>query len=50
MGRKTIVTHGRASATVTLKVGSTRLDRTRIPQRCAAPVVLPDTGLRAARS
>lgn len=44
--QKKFVTRGRARATVTLKVGSTRLDRIRIPQRCEAPQVLPDTGLR----
>ena len=41
------VTHGRPKARVTLKVGSTRLDKLRIPALCAAPEVLPDTGLRA---
>ena len=41
------VTHGRPRAKVTLKVGSTRLDKLRIPALCAAPEVLPDTGLRA---
>ncbi len=46
LGHKRLVTQGRALARVTLKVGSTRLDRIRIPQRCEAPVVLPDTGLR----
>lgn len=46
LGHKRLVTQGRALARVTLKVGSTRLDRIRIPQRCGAPVVLPDTGLR----
>jgi hypothetical protein len=50
MKQKKFVTTGRALATVTLKVGSTRLDRIRIPQRCEAPVVLPDTGLRAKSS
>lgn len=50
LGHKKFVTSGRALAKVTLKVGSTRLDRIRIPQRCEAPVVLPDTGLRAASS
>lgn len=47
MGHKRFVTTGRARATVTLKVGATRLDRIRIPRRCRAPVILPDTGLRA---
>lgn len=46
LSQKKLVTQGRALAKVTLKVGSTRLDRIRIPQRCEAPVVLPDTGLR----
>ena len=41
------VTHGRPRAKVTLKVGSTRLDKLRIPALCVAPEVLPDTGLRA---
>ena len=50
LAHKKLVTQGRALATVTLKVGSTRLDRIRIPQRCEAPVVLPDTGLRAPSS
>ena len=44
---KMFVTSGRALAKVTLKVGGVRLDRTRIPQRCEPPVILPDTGLRA---
>jgi hypothetical protein len=47
LSRKKYVTTGHALAKVTLKVGTTRLDRTRIPQRCEAPEVLPDTGLRA---
>jgi len=45
--QKKFVTTGRALATVTLKVGSTRLDKLRIPALCEAPEVLPDTGLRA---
>ncbi len=45
--QKKFVTHGRALAKVTLKVGQTRLDRVRIPALCQAPEVLPDTGLRA---
>jgi hypothetical protein len=48
--QKKFVTTGRARAMVTLKVGSTRLDRIRIPRRCEAPVVLPDTGLRVSSS
>lgn len=47
MSHKRFVTSGRAMAKVTLKAGRTRLDRTRIPQRCEAPTALPDTGLRA---
>lgn len=47
---KKFVTKGRALAKVTLKVGSTRLDKLRIPARCEAPEVLPDTGLRATSS
>lgn len=50
LSQKKFVTRGRALAKVTLKVGSTRLDRIRIPQRCEAPEVLPDTGLRATSS
>jgi len=50
LGHKKFVTQGRALAKVTLKVGTTRLDRIRIPRRCTAPEVLPDTGLRAAIS
>lgn len=46
LSHKKFVTRGRARAKVTLKVGGVRLDRIRIPQRCAPPVVLPDTGLR----
>ncbi len=45
--QKKLVTRGRPRAMVTLKVGSIRLDRIRIPRRCEAPQVLPDTGLRA---
>ncbi len=48
LSQKKLVTQGRALAKVTLKVGTIRLDRIRIPQRCEAPEVLPDTGLRAA--
>ncbi|MCP3420674.1 hypothetical protein [Nocardioides pinisoli] len=48
--RRKFVTRGPARAKVTLKVGSTRLDQARIPARCAAPEVLPDTGLRATSS
>jgi hypothetical protein len=45
--QKKFVTSGPARAMVTLKVGSTRLDRARIPQRCEVPELLPSTGLRA---
>ena len=45
--RTTFWTRGRAHARVTLEVGSTRLDRLRVPGACRAPDVLPDTGLRA---
>ena len=47
LAKKKFVTKGKARAKVTLKVGSTRLDKLRIPALCAAPEVLPDTGLRA---
>lgn len=47
---KKYVTQGRALARVVLKVNGTRLDHTRIPARCQAPEVLPDTGLRATSS
>ncbi len=50
LASKKFVTKGRALAKVTLKVGSTRLDKLRIPARCEAPEVLPDTGLRATSS
>ena len=46
LGRKTVVAHGGPRATVVLKAGSRQLERTRLPQRCQAPGVLPDTGLR----
>ena len=45
--KKKFVTKGKALAKVTLKVGSTRLDKIRIPALCEAPEVLPDTGLRS---
>jgi large repetitive protein len=45
--KKKFVTRGKPHAKVTLKVGSTRLDKLRIPALCPAPEVLPDTGLRA---
>lgn len=41
LGSKRFVTRGRAFAPVTLKAGSVRLDRTRVPQRCTAPVTVP---------
>jgi hypothetical protein len=46
--KKKFFTHGDARARVTLKVGSTKLDKLRIPALCEAPEVLPDTGVRAA--
>ena len=46
--KRKFVTTGKARAKVTLKVGSTRLDKLRIPARCQAPEVLPETGMRAA--
>ncbi|RYC07304.1 hypothetical protein [Nocardioides zhouii] len=46
LARKQVVTHGRPRAQVTLRADGARLDRLRIPQRCQAPGVLPDTGLR----
>jgi hypothetical protein len=50
LSKKKFVTHGEARARVTLKVGSTRLDKLRIPALCQAPEVLPDTGLRGTGS
>ena len=47
LSKKRFTTSGPARARVTLKLGGRRLDRVRIPQRCVAPEVLPDTGLRA---
>ena len=44
---KTVVARGAARASVTLRAASRRLERTRVPQRCQAPGVLPDTGLRS---
>ena len=46
LGRKTVVAKGSARAAVVLKAGSRQLARTQVPQRCQAPGVLPDTGLR----
>jgi hypothetical protein len=46
--KKKFVTKGKPFAKVTLKVGSTKLDKLRIPGLCQAPEVLPDTGLRGA--
>ena len=48
--QKKFVTQGKARAQVTLKLGSTTLDQLRIPARCQAPEVLPDTGVRATSS
>lgn len=50
LSKRKFVTTGKPRALVTLKVGSTRLDRLRIPALCVAPEVLPDTGLRATSS
>ncbi|WP_439937470.1 SpaA isopeptide-forming pilin-related protein [Nocardia sp. N13] len=50
LAKKKYVTRGKALAKVTLKVGSTRLDKLRIPALCEAPEVLPDTGLRGTSS
>jgi hypothetical protein len=50
LSKKKFVTKGQARAKVTLKIGSTRLDKLRIPGLCEAPEVLPDTGLRGASS
>ena len=46
LAKKKFVTKGKPRAKVMLKVGSTRLDKLRIPALCAAPEVLPDTGMR----
>ena len=46
LGRKTVVARGGPRAAVVLKAGSRQLERTRLPRRCQAPGVLPDTGLR----
>ena len=50
LGQKRFVTDGRARARVTLKMGSATLDQLRIPARCQAPELLPDTGLRSTSS
>ena len=47
LGRKTVVAQGSPRAAVVLKAGSRQLERTQVPQRCQAPGVLPDTGLRS---
>jgi hypothetical protein len=47
LGRKTVAARGGARAVVVLKAGSRQIERTRLPQRCQAPGVLPDTGLRS---
>ena len=41
LGSKRFVTRGRALAPVSLKAGSVRLDRTRVPQRCDGPLTVP---------
>lgn len=46
LAKKKFVTKGKPRAKVMLKVGSTRLDKLRIPALCEAPEVLPDTGMR----
>jgi hypothetical protein len=46
LAKKKFETLGKPRAKVMLKVGSTRLDKLRIPALCAAPEVLPDTGMR----
>lgn len=43
---KAVVSHGRPRAGVTLRAGSAQVGRTQVPQRCQAPSVLPDAGLR----
>lgn len=50
LSEKRFTTTGRARAMVVLKVTGRTLDRVRIPNLCAAPEVLPDTGLRAAEA
>ena len=50
LAQRRFVTDGPARARVTLKMGSATLDQLRIPARCQAPEVLPDTGLRATAS
>ncbi|RYB89501.1 hypothetical protein EUA06_16155 [Nocardioides glacieisoli] len=47
LGRKTVAARGAARAVVVLKAGSRQIERTQLPQRCQAPGVLPDTGLRS---
>jgi hypothetical protein len=46
---KTVVAQGGPRSAVVLKAGSRPLERTRVPQRCQTPVVLPGTGLRVTR-
>ena len=46
LSKKRFTTSGPARARVTLRLGGRTLDRVRIPARCVAPEVLPDTGLR----
>jgi hypothetical protein len=50
LAKKKFVTTGQPRALVVLKIGSTRLDKLRVPAACAAPEVLPDTGLRGTGS
>jgi hypothetical protein len=47
LSQKKFTTTGKALAKVTLKLGARTLDKVQIPNRCAPPEVLPDTGLRA---
>ena len=46
---KTVVGRGGPRAVVTLRTGSAQLARIQVPQRCQAPGVLPETGLRGSR-
>ena len=47
LSSKTVVAQGSPRAVVVLKAGSRRLERAQVPQRCHAPGVLPDAGLRS---
>ena len=50
LSEKRFTTTGKPRAKVVLKVEGRTLDRVRIPNRCVAPEVLPDTGMRAAEA